>query len=47
MVKIIEIVKLIREQAILDRTKIEPSDQFGMKDSVFNNLIVDLIMIDI
>ncbi|MBB6043346.1 ribosomal protein L22 [Borrelia yangtzensis] len=41
IVKIMEIVKLIEAKTILDRAKIEPLDQFGMKDFVFNNLIVD------
>lgn len=41
IVKIIEIAKLVKEQIILDRARMEPLDQFGMKDSVFNNLVVD------
>ncbi|WP_418454015.1 complement regulator-acquiring protein [Borreliella lusitaniae] len=41
MTKTIEIVKLVKEQIILDRAKIEPLDQFGMKDFVFKNLIFD------
>ncbi len=41
IVKIIEIAKRIKAKIILDRAKIEPLDQFGMKDFVFNNLIVD------
>ncbi|WP_031505573.1 hypothetical protein [Borreliella garinii] len=41
IVKIIEIAERIKAKIILDRAKIEPLDQFGMKDFVFNNLIVD------
>ncbi|WLN24668.1 MULTISPECIES: hypothetical protein [Borreliella] len=41
IVKIIKIAKLIKVKIILDRANIEPLDQFGMKDFVFNNLIVD------
>lgn len=41
IVKIIEIIKLVKEQIILDRLRIEPLDQFGMKDFIFNNLILD------
>ncbi|WP_418905888.1 complement regulator-acquiring protein [Borreliella carolinensis] len=41
IVKIIEIITLVEEQVILDKAKIEPRDQFGMKDFVFNNLILD------
>lgn len=41
VVKIIEIAKLVKARIILDREKIEPLDQFGMKDFVFSNLILD------
>lgn len=41
IVKIIEIAKRIKAKIILDRARIEPLDQFRMKDFVFNNLIVD------
>ncbi|WP_418905711.1 complement regulator-acquiring protein [Borreliella japonica] len=41
IVKIIETAKLVKEQIILDRARIEPLDQFGMKDFLFNNLTFD------
>ncbi|WP_420025787.1 hypothetical protein [Borreliella valaisiana] len=45
IVKIIEIAERIKAKIILDRAKIEPLDQFGMKDFVFNNLIVEFKII--
>ncbi|EEH00276.1 conserved hypothetical protein (plasmid) [Borreliella finlandensis] len=41
IIEIIKIAKFVKAQIILDKAKIEPLDQFGMKDSLFNNLILD------
>ncbi|APS99250.1 hypothetical protein Bmayo_04980 (plasmid) [Borreliella mayonii] len=40
IIEITKIAKFVKAQTILDRAKIEPLDQFGMKDSLFNNLIL-------
>lgn len=39
IVKIIEIIKLVKEQIILDRSRIEPLDQFGMKEKILYLII--------